>query len=147
MTLDADGRVRFQVRGPPVPQGSLRAFVVKGKARLTHDKAGPIADWRHAIRAAAEPALPPELWTGPVMVRIGFHLDRPKSEPTHAGRGKNRHEIRTYPDRRPDLDKLVRAVLDALTGTVWKDDSQVVALTADKDWGTPGATVEVSRLR
>lgn len=33
---------------------------------------------------------------------------------------------------RPDLDKLVRSVLDALTGIVYKDDSQVSELTASK---------------
>jgi hypothetical protein len=33
---------------------------------------------------------------------------------------------------RPDLDKLVRAVLDALTGPVLADDGQVVLLSAGK---------------
>jgi len=50
------------------------------------------------------------------------------------------------PATRPsDLDKLVRAVLDALTGIVWKDDAQVVALKATKVQGvTPGVEVEAT---
>ena len=34
----------------------------------------------------------------------------------------------------PDLDKLVRAVLDALTGVCYKDDSQVVYIETEKVW-------------
>jgi Holliday junction resolvase RusA-like endonuclease len=36
---------------------------------------------------------------------------------------------------RPDLDKLVRALLDGLTGIVMEDDSQVTELFASKEYG------------
>ena len=42
---------------------------------------------------------------------------------------------RIYPFVRPDLDKLCRAVLDALTGIAYKDDQQVVSLFATKSYG------------
>ncbi len=45
----------------------------------------------------------------------------------------------------PDLDKLCRACLDSLTGIVWRDDSQVVRLEANKDYGAPGAMIWVER--
>ena len=35
---------------------------------------------------------------------------------------------------KPDLDNVVKAVLDALNGTVFTDDSQVVSLVAGKHW-------------
>jgi Holliday junction resolvase RusA-like endonuclease len=35
----------------------------------------------------------------------------------------------------PDLDKLIRAVLDGLTGVAYKDDGQVVKITAVKIYG------------
>lgn len=39
----------------------------------------------------------------------------------------------TQPSVRPDLDKLCRAVLDALTDAgIWHDDSQVCSLSAIK---------------
>jgi crossover junction endodeoxyribonuclease RusA len=47
-----------------------------------------------------------------VQVRLRFVV-----QPRHAGDA-------------PDLDKLCRAVLDALTGVAWLDDKQVVALDA-----------------
>jgi Holliday junction resolvase RusA-like endonuclease len=36
---------------------------------------------------------------------------------------------------KPDIDKLARAVLDCLSGTVIKDDSQVVILNVRKEYG------------
>ena len=47
---------------------------------------------------------------------------------------------------KPDLDKLLRSVLDALTGIVWVDDSQVVIISARKDFGQPGATITFSEM-
>jgi len=46
--------------------------------------------------------------------------------------------------KRPDLDKLVRAVFDALTNVVFKDDSQVVSVFASKRLAGPGDTVGVT---
>lgn len=57
----------------------------------------------------------------PVSVRITFFMPRPKTVKRH---------MPTVP---PDIDKLCRAVLDALTDAgVWVDDSQVVDLGATK---------------
>lgn len=45
-------------------------------------------------------------------------------------------------DKRPDADKLARAVLDAITesGTI-RDDAQVVSLRVRKRYGQPGVRI------
>lgn len=43
---------------------------------------------------------------------------------------------RNRPSVKPDLDKLIRAVLDALTGIAYTDDSQVVRILAQKSYGS-----------
>jgi crossover junction endodeoxyribonuclease RusA len=58
---------------------------------------------------------------GPVTVTMTFHMPRPKSV------------SRRYPNSAPDLDKLVRAVGDALQESeVLANDGQIVTLVAHK---------------
>ena len=124
--------VSFTVHGVPVPQGSKRALVHRstGRAVVIEQGGARHRDWRADVKAAAAAAMrtdgPGPHWSyleGPVGVSICFTVPKPKSAP------KTR---RTWPDRRPDLDKLVRAVLDAITGEVIADDAQVVDLQAHK---------------
>lgn len=46
---------------------------------------------------------------------------------------------------RPDLDNVVKAVLDGLSGVCWPDDASVAAVVAEKTYAeTPGVSVRVS---
>ncbi len=128
----------FHVVGVPMPQGSKRAFVVKGRAVLTDVKGKELKAWRalvgecaSAVFAEAEPV------DGPLEVHARFAFERPKTV------------TRVWPFRRPvpDVDKLARALLDGLTRAVFKDDAQVVRLHVEKVYaGQPGAWVRVFRL-
>jgi Holliday junction resolvase RusA-like endonuclease len=118
--------ITFTVAGTPVTQGSTRAFVRGTRAIVTHDKREPLMNWRASIAQAAQLAAnsakaPPGT---PVSVSVLFRLQRPKSAP------KRVTEVTT----KPDVDKLARAALDALTGVLWADDSQVVSLHAQKEY-------------
>jgi Holliday junction resolvase RusA-like endonuclease len=48
---------------------------------------------------------------------------------------------------RPDLDKLVRAVGDAITGIIAEDDSQIVQISASKKFGLPERTEVLVRMK
>ena len=53
----------------------------------------------------------------------------------------------TYPSAKPDLDNVVKAVLDALNGVAYKDDARVVGLHSQKIYSdNPGVLVEISRM-
>lgn len=117
----------FFVAGLPVPQGSSRAFVVDGKAVVTSSSGQRLADWRQNIRLVAQQHIS-TLIEGPVEVALWFVLPRAKS---------SRRSVR-WAARRPDLDKLVRAGLDALTGVAYADDAQVSLLAANKVLADPG---------
>ena len=56
-------------------------------------------------------------------LELEFVMPRPKSTPKKSTPAAI---------KRPDLDKLVRAVMDAITGVVVVDDSQIVHLVATK---------------
>ncbi|MFZ0699792.1 MAG: RusA family crossover junction endodeoxyribonuclease [Thermoplasmata archaeon] len=129
--------ISFEVRGVPAPQGSARGFVVGGKVHITTANRG-LAAWRRLVSDVAQQHAPSSLWEGPLAVTLMFYVPKPKSAPK---------KLRTWPERRPDLDKLVRACLDSLTGIVWRDDAQVVRLEAEKEYGTPGVVVWVERVK
>lgn len=139
--------LRIVVRDDPAPQGSKRHV---GNGRMIEQSAAKIKTWREAVKAAAITS-----WvqdhvtfplTGPVEVTVVFTLHKPLSAP------KTR---RTWPSKRPDLDKLVRSTFDALGAAgVWRDDAQVVELHAHKRYPndgpdaleTPGAVIYIAEV-
>ncbi len=127
---------KLEVRGIPKPQGSMRAFVVKGRPIITSSTKG-LKAWRNLVALTAQAKAPQELIEGPLHIDLDFKLPKPKAEPKRK---------RTWPSRRPDLDKLIRAILDALTGIVFRDDSQVIGIYAAKDWGTPGVEIHIFQI-
>jgi Holliday junction resolvase RusA-like endonuclease len=119
--------VRFTVLGKPQPAGSKKGFKhpITGRVIITDDnsKAGP---WKQQVGWAAAGQVA-ELWTGALELTVVFHIARPKG---HYRSGKNAHLLRDsaprYPVVKPDATKLLRAVEDALTGVLWRDDAQIV---------------------
>jgi len=99
-----------------------------------------VGPWREAVRAETQRvALIP--LAGAVSVNVDFYMPRPAS---HFRTGRNAHLLRDqapeHPIGKPDLDKLVRAVLDGLTmGGAWKDDSQVVKMDVTKLYAVKAA--------
>lgn len=53
---------------------------------------------------------------------------------------------RILPSRKPDVDNVLKIVLDALNGVAYKDDAKVVAVSAKKIYSlTPKLVVEMNR--
>jgi Holliday junction resolvase RusA-like endonuclease len=80
------------------------------------------------------------LTTGPIELCLCFFLEHPKS---HYRAGKFKHLLKSDAPLlhtiKPDLTKLVRAVEDALTGVIWKDDSQVSSACSLKQYAPFGS--------
>lgn len=78
------------------------------------------------------------LLRGPLVLEATFYFPRPKG---HYGTGRNADVVKPgaplYPDVKPDIDKLSRAILDSCTGVIWKDDAQVVNKWVRKMYGEP----------
>lgn len=117
-------KIEFVVGGTPQPQGSTSAFVRNGKTIVTSANK-KLKPWRKAVTQAAMEAVKREQFRPftkhePVYCTMVFYLPRPKSVK------------RDYHTVKPDLDKLIRAILDSLTGVVFVDDSQVVGINSVK---------------
>ncbi len=48
-----------------------------------------------------------------------------------------------YPLKKPDIDNVVKIILDSLNGVAYEDDTQIVRLTAVKKWTPDYPRVEV----
>lgn len=59
---------------------------------------------------------------GPIKCEILFFYRRPKTSPDHA----------FYRAKKPDIDNLVKAVMDAINGVLFTDDAQISMLSAAK---------------
>jgi Holliday junction resolvase RusA-like endonuclease len=130
----------FTVVGIAQPKGSTRMVPIRREIRSLRDvrvtSDNPqVKTWQGAVAKAAWVAKQELEATargtleGPVALQVEFYLYRPSGLP------KSYHGPHLT---KPDLDKLVRAVKDALTSVVWRDDSQVTCLIAGKAYAGLG---------
>lgn len=114
-------------------------------ASVHYGTGSQVMRWRNTIASAAR-----EEWgegvtaIGPVALVLTFVMERPRSHYADLQGTVKARYIDAEPTARPDLDKLVRAILDALTGIVYDDDSQVIHVAATKEFGRhPSVRVEI----
>ncbi len=149
MTPRGDVLLAVHVVGTPKQQGSKRSFVVPLKGAdpasgrkafrgvIVDDNKKPLKDWRTDVVVRVQDALTEASgvsWplVGPVAVRLIFAMPKP-ARPKWP-----------WPAVKPDVDKLERAVLDAMTDAgVWKDDAQVVDLHSSKHYPGPAVAQTV----
>jgi len=116
----------IRVHGKPAPKGSMRAVIPRfSRSRrpiLVHDNERT-KQWQDSVALAARGAFgdtPPTV--GAVSVQMAFFLPRPRTV------NRACHTVK------PDIDKLVRCVLDGLTGIAYLDDAQVNLVKASKGY-------------
>jgi crossover junction endodeoxyribonuclease RusA len=132
--------ISFHVFGTPAPKGSTTRM--PNGATLpagTPASRKRFGEWRTDIKQRAIQAMEGEsASTRPIRLMCEFQLPVPTSSIRKYQTGWLPHV------KRPDVDKLMRALLDALTGIVWVDDSQVCYAMVNKVYawnGQPGADI------
>lgn len=131
--------VTFTVPGDPVAKARPRVTMAGGKPRAyTPSKT---AGYEAAVALASEGSRPDEVIDGPVFVGVVAIFRRPK----RLQRRKDPGSLIAH-TKRPDLDNVVKAVLDGLDHW-WRDDAQVFHVDASKYYaertGTPRCIVTV----
>lgn len=113
--------MEFVVVGMPAPQGSKKFVGTTKTGRgIMVESSKKVRPWRMDVKAAAELAREDHggMFAGPLRVSMVFTLPKPASAP------KKRQ---TWPDRKPDLSKLVRSTEDAISDAgLWEDDARIV---------------------
>ena len=136
--------ITFEVTGLPRAKGSWKPIKTKhGKiimmANKDKDGIDRNKEWEIMVADKALVTMQDKpLMEGALLVLLAFTFPRPKSITV---KKRPHHTVS------PDLDKLVRACLDAMTHTVYMDDSQIVSINATKSYCNedqrPGVSIEV----
>lgn len=128
--------MKFIINGRP--QGKARARTVRNKYTgkvhsYTPENTG---DYEDLIRWSYKQAGGEYYGDRLIAVTINAFYPIPKSYSKKKKMACISREIR--PTTKPDLDNLIKAILDALNGVAYYDDNQVVSLLVNKYYGERG---------
>ncbi len=134
--------IEFRVLGVPAPQGSKTRMpngaILEAGSQTGREKH---RTWRTAVAEAAHQHRPETPLDGPLLVQLELRMPRPKAR-----------KVALYCDKRPDIDKVARTCLDALTEAgMIVDDNRVVELSVVKMYADPtdpwtGADIKILQL-
>lgn len=134
--------IAIDVLGAPGAKGSPHTRIHNGRVIVQETKA--VKSWEHCVREAIaidvfDGAMPrvPLFVDKPLRVGIVFRLARPIG---HRNRktGELVPSAPPMPHKRLDADKLARATLDPMIGSIYDDDSRIVELGVVKVYAQPG---------
>lgn len=133
--------VTFTLPGHPQGKGRARAF--RRGNFIGHYTPEKTRSYESMLRAAAVDAMAGRLpISEPVEVAVCAFFDIPASWSR-----KKRDEAlagRIWPGKKPDIDNIIKAVVDACNGVIFKDDALIVKGQYAKVYGpAPMVTVEV----
>ena len=132
--------ISFTIPGEPVAKGRARSFIRAG--HVAHYTPEKTARYENLVKLAAQQAMlkaPPI--DGPVSLTVRAFMGIAPSWSQKKQRAAALGEV--MPTKRPDLDNIVKAIKDGCNGVVWRDDSQVVDLTASKRYGQPSIEIRI----
>lgn len=145
-----DQVITIIVYGSPAPQGSKKFVGVSKRTGrgIMVESSKRLRPWREDVKGTAlavRNGAPP--LDGPLLGRMVFTLPKPKSAP---------RTRRTWPDKKPDVSKLVRSTEDALKDAgIYTDDARIVEYSRvakvfpgedPEALEAPGVRIEISPL-
>lgn len=134
--MNQNRSVIFHVFGNPVPQGRGR-IIKRGNFHSIKDPEKS-KDWKLLVAAMAQRYALDPILKGPLYVDLTFGFTKPASERKGA----------IYRAKKPDIDNLVKAVLDGLDGVLYQGDQQIVRLSACKVYtDKPGVMITVMEVK
>lgn len=131
----------FTIPGDPRGKGRPRATTIGGHARMFTDS--KTASYENLVKLAASQALAGRSpFDCPLTVIVTVRM-----VPAASSSAKKRAAMLSgemAPTKLPDLDNVVKAVLDGCNKVAFRDDALVVSLIARKQYAaTPGVDVEI----
>lgn len=129
--------IRFTVLGRPQPKGSGNWIPSRSTGKPFLKRSSSDRAWESLVALAAQEYAPADgPWDEPVTLDVDFFIPQPKSR-----KGQR------YCPTKPDLDKLIRSIGDAITGVLIVDDARIVSVLAVKRYDdTPRAEITLRKV-
>ena len=121
--------ISFEIPGPPVGKGRPR-FARRGNFVSTYTDS-KTASYENLVKIKAQDAMAGRVAIdGPIYVSIGIFITPPASW----SQKKQRLALdgKILPTSKPDIDNVIKGIFDAMNDIVWRDDKQVVSVSAYK---------------
>ena len=135
--------MQITIEGKPEPQLRPRATRIGNSIRLYDPKT--TTDYKNLVKWTAKQQWKQKPLECPLVVELDIYRQIPKSTSKKRRKLKNERVIR--PVVKPDIDNYSKGILDSLNGIVYKDDSQVVSLIANKYYSdNPRVEINVSEV-
>lgn len=132
---------------PGEPQGKARPRFSRRGGQVATYTPKKTVDYERLVKTAYHSACG-GLFFGekiPLMVSIVAYFKPPKSTP-HAIR-LSMYEGTICPTKKPDVDNIAKAICDALNGTAYHDDAQIVNVAVQKLYAdTPRVEVSIETI-
>ena len=122
--------IYFEVPGEPVAQGRPKFTRIGNHVRAYDPEKSRL--YKSLVRDAAAKVMPETPLECAVSLMVMAYRSIPRSWSKKKQESARRGEI--MPTTKPDIDNVVKAIKDALTGVIWRDDSKVVSLFAEKSY-------------
>jgi len=137
--------IQYTVVGIPKPQARPKTFhrtLKSGRAFVT--TYSPKSDWYHLVYSETlkQKQKLKERLSGALELKLMFYLPIPKSL------SKKKRGMLMYVSKRPDVDNLAKAVMDAINNVgIWEDDSQISVLRVSKIYSDePRCIITINQL-
>lgn len=118
---------------PGEPEGKARPRVVRNQGKVHAFTPSKTKAYEERVRAAYIAAGGEHFGKKPLKMMIIAIYGLPKSATRSQREDMLLNKIR--PAKRPDVDNVLKSVADALNGTAYDDDSQIVSVKAEKVYG------------
>lgn len=136
--------IRFTIPGNPQGKARVRTVHAKGKTfsytpekTVLYENLIKISYWQ--ARARPFPAGEP--------IKIGITAFYPIPKSTSKKKKEEMMSGKILPTKKPDIDNVVKSIMDGLNGAAYRDDSQIVTLIAKKRYSDiPRVEVSVESM-
>lgn len=109
----------YPVKPKPAPRPRVTRFGTYNNKDYT--------DWKSGLKLLAKTKIKRPIET-PIFLKIYFFYEIPKNWT------KVKKENAKWHTSKPDIDNLVKSVMDSFNGVIYKDDGQVVKIEAQKKY-------------